>query len=130
MPAEHMQILNGAVFADLGLQQHTTLDAGLTGQRWIIRLYFVNHHTLGHTLGYADPLRSRHFGYGHRGGTDDSADDAAHLSTGNTARNAANYAGIAGGGASSSLIISTFLGILVGVRSWLFTISVCTCFTM
>src|SRR6476661_7398476 len=31
-----------------------------------------------------------------------------------------------GGGASSSLIISTFLGILVGVRSWLLTTSVST----
>src|SRR5450432_2306658 len=36
---------------------------------------------------------------------------------------------IIGGGASSSLIISTFLGILVGVRSCPFTMSVCTCRT-
>src|SRR5579872_7500111 len=34
-----------------------------------------------------------------------------------------------GGGASSSLIISTFLGILVGVRSSPFTMSVCTTLT-
>src|SRR5436305_14450002 len=37
---------------------------------------------------------------------------------------------ICGGGASSSLIISTFFGILVGVRSWLLTMSVSTCFTL
>src|SRR5438067_4094281 len=36
---------------------------------------------------------------------------------------------IAGGGASSSLIIWTFSGILVGVRSWPLTISVCTVLT-
>src|SRR5947207_10225071 len=36
---------------------------------------------------------------------------------------------IFGGGASSSLIISTFFGILVGVRSWLLTMSVSICFT-
>src|SRR5712692_9012914 len=35
-----------------------------------------------------------------------------------------------GGGASSSLIISTFFGILVGVRSCPFTMSVCTVLTM
>src|SRR5579864_82748 len=34
-----------------------------------------------------------------------------------------------GGGASSSLIISTFFGILVCVRSWLLIMSVSTCFT-
>src|SRR5579863_9075224 len=37
---------------------------------------------------------------------------------------------VIGGGASSSLIISTFLGILVGVRSCPFTMSVCTCLTI
>src|SRR5258708_22092932 len=37
---------------------------------------------------------------------------------------------VIGGGASSSLIISTFLGIFVGVRSCTFTMSVCTCLTM
>ena len=36
---------------------------------------------------------------------------------------------MAGGGASSSLIICTFLGILVGVRSSPLTISVWICFT-
>src|SRR6185437_1090001 len=36
---------------------------------------------------------------------------------------------ITGGGASSSLIISTFLGILVGVRSSPLMMSVCTTFT-
>src|SRR6202047_3608104 len=37
---------------------------------------------------------------------------------------------VTGGGASSSLIICTFSGILVGVRSWLLMILVCTCFTI
>src|ERR1051326_5740882 len=34
---------------------------------------------------------------------------------------------ITGGGASSSLIISTFFGMAVGVRSWLFTMLVWIC---
>src|SRR5579883_1790274 len=36
---------------------------------------------------------------------------------------------ISGGGASSSLIICTFCGILVGVRSWPLIRSLCTCLT-
>src|SRR4051812_36210309 len=36
---------------------------------------------------------------------------------------------IIGGGASSSLIIWTLSGILVGVRNWPLIMSVCTCFT-
>src|SRR6202167_4939046 len=39
-------------------------------------------------------------------------------------------ADITGGGASSSLIIWTFSGILVGVRNWFLIILVCTCFTI
>src|SRR5271163_524525 len=38
-------------------------------------------------------------------------------------------AAITGGGASSSLIIWIFCGILVGVRNCPFTMSVCTCLT-
>src|SRR5579872_6473256 len=81
MATDQTQILDSPIFADLGLQQHTPLDACLASQRWIIRLYFANQQSLSHTLRHANTLRRSNLGHSDRGGADNASDDASHLST-------------------------------------------------
>ncbi len=51
-----------AILADLGLQHHCPLNAGLARQRRIARLYLANEQPLGDALRYAHTLRSRDLG--------------------------------------------------------------------
>src|SRR6185437_15052672 len=64
---------------------------GGTRQRRVDRLHFTQHHALSNSLRNPDTLRRRHLGNGHGRVTDNSADHAIHLTTRNTAGNAADH---------------------------------------
>src|SRR5581483_6409229 len=88
------EVLNGAVLADYGLQNHSTLDASCTRQRWIGRSYLVDQQTFRNALRHANALRRLHLRHRDRSaGADDAANHAAHRSARYAARNTTHHAG-------------------------------------
>src|SRR5438132_1365273 len=49
MPADELQVFDVALFADLRLENHYSLNASLAGQRRIGRRHLTNQKTRGHT---------------------------------------------------------------------------------
>src|SRR2546423_11909797 len=81
MPADQLQVLNGAILADLRLQNYHALNTGLACQRRIYRGHFPNQKTRRNAGGNADARRSRHFRRCHRRAAQNAADYAAHGAT-------------------------------------------------
>ena len=113
-----MQVLNGAVFADHGLQNHRALNARLAGERRIGGLTWW----ISNPCETPCDTRTRCgvAALGTAAGTLlIAAQHTTHGATRNAARDAADDTGHTrrGGGGSSSLIICNFLGMAVGVRS-------------
>src|SRR5580658_907053 len=84
MPADHVQVLDGTVLADQGLQHYRALNSGLLRQRRVLRRHLVNQQSLRHALGHANTLWRR--GLGNGGG------HAAHYAAQNSTHGPARYA--------------------------------------
>src|ERR1035437_1470390 len=90
--ADYVQVLDGAIFADQGLEHHRTLNTSLAGQRRINRCRFTDQQSLRDAGGYAHPLRGSGLGDRYGGGAKHTAQNAAHATPGHAARYAAHYA--------------------------------------
>src|SRR5262249_50717258 len=91
MTADQLKILNRAFFADLSLQHNLSLNAGLTRQGRIIRLYLLDQKSRRYTLRNANALWCRNF-WNRACGVNNAPHDATQRTSGHSTRNAAHHA--------------------------------------
>ena len=130
MPTHELKTLNDSVFVDNSREYDNALDVGLLRYRRVFRFNPVDEQALGNTLRHSHPFRDRSFGFRHHCPNFDvelmippitppSWPPRIPPGTPPTTPPVT----FNDGGASSSLIIWTLFGILSGVRSFPFMMS-------